>query len=77
MKTTTVKSRENRLRRMARQRGLEMQKSRTRNPRAVDFETYMLIDPETNFVAALGLRGGYGLSLDEVESALAEQPNQS
>ena len=38
------KIRENRLRRMARRQGLELIKSRTRDPWAVDYGSYTLID---------------------------------
>ncbi|CCH77137.1 conserved hypothetical protein [Nostocoides japonicum T1-X7] len=66
------KIRENRLRRMADRQGLRLVKSRRRDPRALDYGTYMLTDPCTNTVVAWGLQSGYGLSLDEVEARLTE-----
>lgn len=66
------KVRENRLRRMAERQGLELQKSRRRDPRAYDYGTYQLIDPYTNTIAVGDTNRGYGLTLDEVEKALTE-----
>lgn len=67
------KVRENRLRRVARRRGLEFQRFRTRDPHHVLFGTYQLIKPDGTVVAAkdheaFGL--SYGLTLDEVENFL-------
>jgi hypothetical protein len=67
---TTDKIRENRLRRAAQRQGLALTKSRRRDPRAYDFGTFMLVDTSTNAVVAYGLESGYGMSLDEVETAL-------
>ena len=39
---TDEKVRENRLRRMAERQGLELRKSARRDPRAIDYGTYML-----------------------------------
>jgi hypothetical protein len=64
------KARENRLRRVAASQGLQLTKSRARDPQAPDFGTYMLTDPATNFSVTSGLQTGYGLSLDDVERAL-------
>jgi len=66
------KIRENRLRRAAQRQGLMLAKSRRRDPRATDYGTYMLLDAQTNTVVALGMQSGYGLSLDEIETALNE-----
>ena len=66
------KIRENRLRRAAQRQGLMLTKSRRRDPRATDYGTYMLVDQQTNAVVAYGLQSGYGLSLDEIETALNE-----
>jgi len=71
------KIRENRLRRAAQRQGLALTKSRRRDPRATDYGTYMLVDAQTNTLAAWGLRSGYGMSLDDVEDALrGEQVEQ-
>lgn len=61
---------ENRIRRAAERQGLRLEKSRARDPRAVTYRTYQLVDPSTNTIAALGLQGGYGLSLDDVAREL-------
>jgi hypothetical protein len=68
--TDDEKVRENRLRRRAERQGCRLLKSRRRDPYAVDYGTYMLVDAETNSVVALGLERGYGLSLDDVEAQL-------
>ncbi|WIB64363.1 hypothetical protein [Curtobacterium sp. MCBD17_040] len=72
MNDLNEKSREIRLRNAAKRQGLELQKSRRRDPRAYDFGTYQLIDPATNTIAAYGLQGGFGLTLDEIEATLQE-----
>jgi hypothetical protein len=65
------KRRENRLRRTAHRQGLQLVKSRNRNPRTAEHGTFMLVDAYTNGVVASGLQSGYGLTLDDVERALA------
>ena len=67
---TEEKIRENRLRRMAQRQGLVLARSRRRDPRALDFGTYMLLDAETSAVVARGSDRGYGLTLDDVEQQL-------
>lgn len=64
------KVRENRLRRMADRQGLRLQKSRRRDPRAVDYDTYHLLDASSGAVIHKGLDSGFGLSLDDVELEL-------
>ena len=66
------KVRENRLRRMADRQGLRLEKSRRRDPSALDFGTYGIVDARTNAVVAHGgnVFNGYGLSLDDVEEYL-------
>lgn len=64
------KIRENRLRRMAERQGLQLQKSRRRDPRALDYGTYQLVDVQTSGLVAYGRQSGYGLTLDEVEREL-------
>lgn len=49
---TDQKVRENRLRRMAQRQGLELHRSRRRDPRALDYGTYWLTDAAGNPVAA-------------------------
>jgi hypothetical protein len=70
--TDEDKVRENRLRRAAQRQGLTLTKSRRRDPRATDYGTYMLTDTSTNAVVAHGGQSGYGLSLDDIETALNE-----
>lgn len=67
---TEEKIRENRLRRMAERQGLVLSRSRRRDPRALDFGTYMLLNAKTSAVVAQGSESGYGLSLDDVEQQL-------
>src|ERR1017187_8484304 len=58
------KVRENRLRRVADRRGLRLVKSPRRDPRALDYGTYQLVDLRTNHAAS------QALSLNEVEAYL-------
>ena len=69
--TDSEKIRENRLRRMADRQGLRLVKSRRRDPRAVDYGGYMLVDIATNaVVAGTGAIGRPHWSLDDVEEWL-------
>lgn len=76
----TDKVRENRLRRMASRQGLNLVKSRRRDPRATDYAKYWLYDPDGKAweLYQLGERheaevgGRHGLTLDEVEKHLTE-----
>lgn len=61
--------RENRLRRMAQRQGLALRKSRRRDPRAVDYGGYWLIDVSTD---ALVAGGQFGISLDAIEEWLTK-----
>ncbi|MFR0358624.1 hypothetical protein [Streptomyces sediminimaris] len=63
---------ENRLRRAAERQGLQLTKSRARDPRALTYGTYMLTDIATNAIVAGDTQNGYGLDLDDVEKALTE-----
>ncbi len=69
---TEEKVRENRLRRMADRQGFRLMKSRSRDPNAVDFGRYALIDPETGGAVnpSLANRWTCSWTLDEVESWL-------
>ncbi len=62
--------RENRLRRAAVRQGLRLEKARRRDPRAIDYGTYQLVDPETDTLVSYGTSHGYGLTLDEIEREL-------
>lgn len=66
------KVRENRLRRMADRQGLRLVKSRRRDPRALGYGGYMLVD-ERNRVQAGELDSPRALSLDDVERYLTER----
>jgi hypothetical protein len=48
------KTRENRARRMATRRGLRLVKSRRRDPRALDYGKYWIVNPRAPATAALG-----------------------
>jgi hypothetical protein len=67
----TDKVRENRMRRMAQRQLLRLEKSRRRDPRAVDFGGYMLVNDKN--VPVLGAaRNAYEATLDEVEAYLTD-----
>ncbi len=64
----TDKTRETRLRRMADRQGLRLVKSRRRDPHAIDYGGFMLVDIHTNtVVAGTGAIGRPHWSLDDVE----------
>ena len=67
---TEDKIRENRLRRMAGRQGLSLQRSRRRDPRAVDYAGYMLVDDSTNAVVLGGEPRPYFATMDEIEAYL-------
>lgn len=67
-KTTARKIRENRLRRMAEQQGFALQRSRRRDPHAVDFGRYRLV---YRGAVVYGARPrDFSLTLDDVEKWL-------
>jgi hypothetical protein len=63
----TEKVRANRLRRMAQRQGLVLQKSRRRDPRAIDYGRWLIVDPNRNAIVA-GEPGRW--TLDDVERFL-------
>jgi hypothetical protein len=68
---TPEKVRENRLRRMAERQGLRLEKSRRRDPRAIDYGRYMLVNAELNAaVAGTTATGRHEFTLDDVEAWL-------
>ncbi len=67
-----TKVRENKLRRMAARQGYGLMKSRARDPRALGYGGFMIVDPKTNFIVAGASPGAYSLSADEVEEWLLE-----
>lgn len=64
--------RENRVRRVAQRRGLRIVKSRRRDPRALDYGCYCIVDADTNCVVAGGGQKHFHWSLDDVEKWLTE-----
>lgn len=61
------KVREDRLRRAAKRQGLRLEKSRLRDPRAIGFGGYMLVDNNTDAVVG---GASYSLDLDAAENYL-------
>jgi hypothetical protein len=72
MTTQEYKVLENRLRRAANRQGLRLEKSRARDPRAIGYGTYHLVDVDTNTLASYGYQQGYGLNLEDVWRFLFE-----
>jgi hypothetical protein len=66
---------ENRLRRMAERRGYRIEKSRRRDPMAVDFGGYQLIDAFKNTVVLGCRQHEYDATLQEIESFLNDPRN--
>lgn len=66
------KTRENRIRRIAERRGMRLEKSRRRDPQAIDFGGFMLIDIRTNSVVLGGSPFPYSVDLDDVELFLTK-----
>jgi hypothetical protein len=65
-----TKVQENRVRRAALRQGLRLAKSRRRDPNAIDYDGYMLVDAKQNFVVAGATPVPYFLSLDDAEAWL-------
>jgi len=62
---------ENRLRRMADRQGLRLRKSRARDPRALTYDGYDLVDVRSGgVVCGWGTTGIYGADLEEIEKFL-------
>jgi hypothetical protein len=70
---TDDKVKENRVRRLAQRRGLDIVKSRRRDPAAVDYKGYMLVDPNRNFAVLGGQPFAYSSSLDEIENYFSSE----
>jgi hypothetical protein len=64
------KVKENRVRRIASRRGYVLKKSRRRDPHAVDFGGYLLMDVRRNFAVLGGQGYAYSATLDEIEDYL-------
>ena len=67
---TNEKVRENRLRRMAKRQGLMLQRSRRRDPRAVDYGRYILADARINGIVFGSGPNGFDATLDDIEDYL-------
>jgi hypothetical protein len=70
------KVQENRLRRMAERQGYRLVKSRRRDPRAIDYGTYWIVDPKTNAIVAGGGPSQRGMNLDDIEAWLTSSPGE-
>lgn len=70
-----TKQRENRLRGMATRYGLRLEKSKSRDPSAIDYGLYALIRPETGGAvnAAIAQRWVCSWNLDTVEQYLSQR----
>lgn len=74
---TDTKVRENRLRRAAQRQGLQLEKSRRRDPNAVDYGLWAIIDPYANTAMHSPAPWGiYALDLDDVEQYLLGDGNE-
>lgn len=72
---TVTKTEENRIRRLAKRRGLELQRHRARDTGHVLYGTYQITRPDGSAVAAKEhavFGKSYGLTLDEAEKILIE-----
>jgi hypothetical protein len=67
---TKEKALENRVRQVAEQRGLKLMKSQRRDPRALDYDGYMLVDVAKNFVVFGGSPNPYRATIEEIEAYL-------
>lgn len=64
------KVRENRARRAAKRQGLELVKSRRRDPRSLGYGGYQLVDAQTGKVVAGEVDSRRALSIEDVEREL-------
>jgi hypothetical protein len=64
---TDTKVHENRLRRMAARQGLELRKTKRRDPMALDYGRYRLVDIRTGAEATVPDGDEHGLTLDQAE----------
>ena len=66
--------RENRFRRMAKRRGMTLEKCRRRDPEALGYGTYRLVRQKDNtnpWYREYG--GGFGVELEEIEEILTDR----
>jgi hypothetical protein len=72
-----AKVRENRLRRMAERQGMRLVKSRRRDPNAIDFGTYQLVDDRNCLILGDSqAASGFGIDLKEIEGFLTKGPRR-
>lgn len=77
MSSTAEKVAENKIRRAAARQGLLLQKSRRRDPRAIDYGGYMLVDMQLNAVVFGAHPNAYSASLEEVAEFLKSPKKRS
>jgi hypothetical protein len=77
MSSISSKVAENKVRRAAERQGLLLQKSRRRDPRAIDYGGYMLVDQEKNFAVFGAHPNAYSASLEEVADFLKSPKKKS
>ncbi|GAA5162380.1 hypothetical protein GCM10023321_47890 [Pseudonocardia eucalypti] len=81
MSTAEYRVYENDIRRMARRHGLELQKSRRRDPRAMDYGKYMLVrveeSPGGDWRSRRLFTYARGLALHEIHRLLTEQDDET
>ncbi len=75
MTIQNIKTAENRTRRKANRHGLRLMKSRRRNPRAIDYGMYWLVDGRGN--ALVWPYNEFGAELTEIEEYLDECGGES
>lgn len=73
----SLKVRENRARRAAIRQGMELQKSKRRDPNALDFGGYMLVHIATNGAVMGADPHAYSASLEQVEEWLSHPKRSS
>ena len=70
-------TRETRLRRAADRQGLRLERSRRRDPRAIDYDRYWLLDLATgDVVAGASPIGRPAWDLDQIETWLTSDPKE-
>jgi hypothetical protein len=73
----SLKAREDKARRDAARQGYRLEKSRASDPRARTYGTFKIVDADTSAVVFQGSNtagSGYGLSLDDAEEWLQQEP---
>ena len=72
-----LRTRETRLRRAAERQGYRLVKSRRRDPRALDYGLYWVVDPRTSGVVSHGSGHDGGSDLDGIEEWLNQGGQRS